>query len=175
VLYLNTNLTGDYNFENILAAACIGNYFKVDPLKIQNALKGYYPKNNRSQLIQKEELKIIMDAYNANPTSMQASIKSFLSGSSENNFLILGDMLELGDYSIQEHISILDLLQQSNAKQVFLVGKIFSEVAAKYNFSTFQNVDKLCEYLESHPIKKGQVLIKGSRGIQLEKVLDIFS
>ena len=172
VLYLNTNLTGDYNFENVLAAACIGNYFEVDPIAIQKALKNYYPQNNRSQLINKNGLKIIMDAYNANPTSMQASIKSFLSNGSSKSYLILGDMLELGEYSIDEHTSILELLKNYPEITVFTVGKNFLEIAKNFNCRSFQNVDLLCGFLQDNPIADGEILIKGSRGIQLEKVLN---
>lgn len=171
VLYLNTNLTGDYNFENIMAAACIGNYFGIEPLLIQKALKDYLPQNNRSQLIVKNGLKIIMDAYNANPTSMHASIKSFMSNVSENNYLILGDMLELGTYSKQEHIAVLELLKNYPDAKVFTAGKNFLEISENYNCQSFLNSDLLCEYLQNSPLLQGNVLIKGSRGIQLEKVL----
>lgn len=174
VLYLNTNLTGDYNFENILAASCIGNYFEVDPIAIQNALKKYYPQNNRSQLINKNGLKIIMDAYNANPTSMQASIKSFMSNSSNRSYMILGDMLELGEYSKDEHTSILELLKDYSEITVFTVGKNFLEITKNFNCQSFQNVETLCGFLQDNPITKGDILIKGSRGIQLEKVLNCF-
>ena len=173
-MYLNTNLTGDYNFENILAAACIGNYFDVNPLQIQKALKDYYPQNNRSQLINKNGLKIIMDAYNANPTSMQASIKSFMSNVSNNSYLILGDMLELGNYSKQEHSAILEMLKNYPSATVYTVGKNFFEIADRFNCQPFQNVEMLCNYLQNSPIIKGDVLIKGSRGIQLEKILTCF-
>lgn len=172
VLYLNTNLTGDYNFENILAAACIGNYFEVDPIAIQKALKNYYPQNNRSQLINKNGLKIIMDAYNANPTSMQASIKSFMSMGSNKSYLILGDMLELGEYSNHEHTSILELLNSYPDITVYTVGKNFLEIAKNFNCQSFQNVEMLCSFLQDNPITEGDILIKGSRGIQLEKVLN---
>lgn len=174
VLYLNSNLTGDYNFENIMSAACIGNYFNVDPLLIQKALKNYYPQNNRSQLINKNGLKIIMDAYNANPTSMQASIKSFISNASENSYLILGDMLELGTYSKQEHIAVLELLKNYPLTTVYTVGKNFLEIAYTFNCRPFLKVDQLCEFLQKNHITAGDVLIKGSRGIQLEKVLACF-
>lgn len=174
VLYLNTNLTGDYNFENILAAACIGNYFEVDPISIQKALKNYYPQNNRSQLINKNGVKIIMDAYNANPTSMQASIKSFMSNSSTKSYLILGDMLELGEYSKPEHTSILELLNNYSEITVYTVGKNFHEIAPNFNCKSFQNVEMLCSFLQDNPITEGEILIKGSRGIQLEKVLNCF-
>ncbi len=174
VLYLNTNLTGNYNFENVLAAACIGNYFEVDPIAIQKALKNYYPQNNRSQLISKNRLKIIMDAYNANPTSMQASIKSFIINSSNNSYLILGDMLELGEYSKPEHTSILELLKEYPEITVYTVGKNFLEIAKQFNCQSFLNVELFCSFLHDNPITEGDILIKGSRGIQLEKVLDCF-
>ncbi|MCY1721350.1 UDP-N-acetylmuramoyl-tripeptide--D-alanyl-D-alanine ligase [Prolixibacteraceae bacterium Z1-6] len=175
VLYLNSNLIGDFNFENILAAACIANYFGVDPLKIQEAIKKYHPTNNRSQLIKKGDVKIIMDAYNANPTSMSASINSFLSNLSGKNYLILGDMLELGDYSAAEHSKIIDLIPELIAKNTFLVGKEFYKSGKNSALKTFLNVDELYSYLKSNPIKNGNILIKGSRGIRLEKILEIFS
>ncbi len=176
VLYLNSNLIGDFNAENILAAACIGNYFKVDPLKIQYAIKEYKPSNIRSQLIEKGELKIIMDAYNANPTSMKASINSFLNTnfSHENSFVILGDMLELGIYSNEEHLNILKLVEEIPKKNVFLVGKTFSVVAKNSGYNTFENVTQLCDFLKVNPLLNGNILIKGSRGIQLEETLDFF-
>ena len=172
VLYLNTNLIGDYNFENILAAACIGYYFNVDPLLIQKALKEYKPQNNRSQLIKTGSLKIIMDAYNANPTSMQASIKSFLANNDDDNYLILGDMLELGNYSHEEHTKIIKQFINLKIKNVFCVGPIFTKIGKKFNLKTFQNVSDLNEFLQNNPIKNGNILIKGSRGIELEKVLE---
>jgi len=175
VLYLNSNLIGDFNFENILAAACIGNYFGVNPLKIQEAIKSYHPTNNRSQLIKKDGLKIIMDAYNANPTSMNASITSFLSNMKENCFLILGDMLELGEYSADEHLKIASLIPEEMIHQTFLVGPEFSRAAQSRGFKSFKNVGELELYLKDNPIKNGNLLIKGSRGIQLEKILNVFS
>lgn len=172
VLYLNTNLIGEYNLENVLAAACIGNHFGVDPLEIQKAIREYRPVNNRSQLIQKNGLKIIMDAYNANPTSMHASIQSFLSsGYPGEYYLILGDMLELGDYAKEEHRKVLQLLKEHNVANAYLVGKIFSDLAPGFNYPSFLNTEALCDYLAKHKIEKGNVLIKGSRGIRLEKVL----
>lgn len=175
VLYINSKLIGDYNFENILAAACIGYYFKIDPLNIQKAIKNYQPNNNRSQLIVRGNIKIIMDAYNANPTSMSASVKSFSKTKDANSYLILGDMLELGEYSEHEHEQILNLVKEEGFKNVLLVGKEFSKSAQKFNFPAFINVEDLCEYLKAQGIKNGNILIKGSRGIQLEKILEIIS
>ncbi len=172
VLYLNSNLIGDFNFENILAAACIGNYFGVDPLKIQQAIKEYYPKNNRSQLIEKNGHIIIMDAYNANPTSMQASLKSFKANNPEPKTFILGDMLELGEYSDQEHQNILEILKNNSSDQVFLIGRNFSKVADKFHYQSFDNVEQFCKYLINNKNLNNNILIKGSRGIKLEKVLE---
>jgi len=171
ILYLNSKLTGSYNFENIMAAACIGHYFKVDPLNIQTAIKNYSPQNNRSQLIEKNGLKIIMDAYNANPTSMQASIESFNTSFSNPRFLILGDMLELGDDTQAEHIKILAEIKKHSFTEVFLAGPVFAAAANNYPFKSFGNSAELCRFLAKNPLKEGAVLIKGSRGIQLEKVL----
>ncbi len=175
VLYLNSNLIGNFNFENILAAACIANYFKVDPLKIQEAIKAYQPTNNRSQLIKKGDLKIIMDAYNANPTSMSASINSFLSNLSGTNYLILGDMLELGKYSLAEHLKIIEMIPESLAANTFLVGQEFQKAGLSSAFRTFSNVNELGLFIKNNPIKNGNLLIKGSRGIQLEKILEVLN
>lgn len=172
VLYLNTHLTGNYNYENILAAACIGNFFKVDPLKIQKAINNYKPENNRSQLIIKNGLRITMDAYNANPTSMQASIKSFFQTNTGDLTLILGDMLELGVYAKEEHSAILELIKNGPDCKVFTVGKQFYEIAGDYGFLAFEHVNNLCESLIKTPVTEGNVLIKGSRGIHLEQVLN---
>ena len=174
VLYLNSNLIGNFNFENILAAACVGNFFKVDPLKIQYAIKNYYPRNIRSQLIKKGDLNIVMDAYNANPTSMKESVTSFLQSYPQNNILILGDMLELGEYAEKEHQKIIDLIKKQKATNIFLVGKIFLSLGEKAKILSFENVEKLSDYLSVNKIKNGNLLIKGSRGIRLEKILDIF-
>ncbi len=175
VLYLNTNLIGDFNFENILAAACIANYFKVDPLKIQEAIKTYQPTNNRSQLIKKGNLTIIMDAYNANPTSMKASINSFLTNLKGEKYLVLGDMLELGNYAPAEHLKIVNMIPEPLLEKTFFVGAEFRKAAGNQAYHTFENIDALLSFIEKNPIKKGNLLIKGSRGIQLEKILDILN
>ena len=113
-----------------------------------------------------------MDAYNANPTSMQASIVSFLSANQTNQYFVLGDMLELGEYSKAEHIAILELLKNYPQITVFTVGKSFAEIALNYNFKAFNNVGEFCLFLQKSPKFKGNLLIKGSRGIQLEKIID---
>lgn len=168
---IETRLIGRYNVENILAAACIGHYFQVALPKIQSAIAGYTPVNNRSQLIEKNGLKIIMDAYNANPTSMQASIDSFVSEFSSPRFLILGDMLELGRESLKEHQKILDQIKKHPFERVFLIGPLFSRAARNSSFLTFPDSGALGEYLTHHPVTRGAVLLKASRGIQVEKVI----
>lgn len=172
VLTLETNLTGSFNFENIMAAACIGYFFKVNPESIQAAIKNYRPENNRSQLIKKNGVKIIMDAYNANPTSMQASIESFVSMFDSPRSLILGDMLELGNHSEAEHNRIIQQIQKYKFEKVYLVGPVFEQSAGKNSFFTFTDVHQLCRHLKDSPVAKGAILIKGSRGIQLEKILE---
>lgn len=174
VLYLNTKLTGDYNIENILAAACIGTYFQVDPRDIQTALQNYQPENKRSQLIRKENSVIVMDAYNANPTSMEASLKSFMRTFQKDRYLILGDMLELGAYENSEHTRITQLIQTMEATQVFLVGPAFTRAAAGTHFLAFLNTEELKAYFRINKPNHGNYLIKGSRGIALEKILECF-
>lgn len=171
-LDIHSNLVGDYNFENLLAAACIGKNFNVAPHDIQSALASYQPQNNRSQMIEKNGIKIVMDAYNANPTSMQASINSFLSAFQSTRYLILGDMLELGNKSFEEHSVILEMISSHTLDEVFLVGPVFTKAAEKFACKAFLNYEELINYLQLHPINNGAVLIKGSRGIQLEKVLE---
>jgi UDP-N-acetylmuramoyl-tripeptide--D-alanyl-D-alanine ligase len=168
---METKLIGRYNFENILAASCIGHYFQVEPAKIQSAIAGYTPENNRSQLIEKNGLKLIMDAYNANPTSMQASIDSFVSEFSPPRYLMLGDMLELGRQSLKEHQEVLQQIKKHPVEKVFLVGPVFSRAAQNSSFLTFPDSGALGEYLKLNPIDRGTVLLKASRGIQIEKVI----
>lgn len=175
LVYLNSQLIGAYNFENILAAACIGKYFEVDPIRIQEAIGDYQPENNRSQLVKRGNNTIIMDAYNANPTSMAASIQNFLSLPGEDKCVILGDMLELGKSSADEHQTIVDMIRSAGKlSKKILVGSQFSATKYPESFLTFKNSDELLVYLAEHPIHKSLILIKGSRGMKLEKILDNF-
>ena len=169
---IQTRLVGSYNFENVAAAIAVGSHFGVSETDIKEALEGYQPTNSRSQVIEGRN-RIIMDAYNANPTSMTASVKNFRSISGDNALLILGDMRELGDASEQEHKAILALLKDLGFKQAFLVGPCFSQYNDNPNYNTFPNSDELAAYLERHPVEGHTILVKGSRGIQLEKVLPL--
>lgn len=172
-LYLNSKLVGDYNFENLLAAACIGKYFGIDPLLIQEAIANYTPSNNRSQLIQKEKNTIIMDAYNANPTSMLAALSNFASIRHDSKCIILGDMLELGESSAEEHQKIADFIETQNFAEVFLVGPQFKNTVNIKEKKKFDQVELLSNYLKTQPIENKLILIKGSRGIHLEKILEL--
>jgi UDP-N-acetylmuramoyl-tripeptide--D-alanyl-D-alanine ligase len=174
-LYLKSKLVGNYNFENLLAAACIGKYFEVDPLLIQEAIAEYTPSNNRSQLIQKEKNTIIMDAYNANPTSMMAALSNFASIRHDDKCVILGDMLELGDSSAEEHQKIADFIEEQNFTEVFLVGPQFKNTTSITEKKKFDQVELLSNYLKTQPIENKLILIKGSRGIHLEKILELLS
>ena len=168
-LSINTQLIGAYNAENVLAAVAIGHYFEVENNYIKQGLENYVPQNNRSQLTITENNKLVVDAYNANPTSLRAAIMNFAQMDIENKTLIIGDMLELGAQSKVEHQNIIDLLQQNKFRNVLLVGKEFS--GTRNPFQCFTDVTELINYLEKQPIKKHFVLIKGSRGIKLEKVI----
>ena len=169
---IHTQLVGAYNFENVASAIALGQCFDVQPADIKDALEHYQPTNSRSQVIDGKN-HIIMDAYNANPTSMNASINNFRNICGDNALLILGDMRELGDASEQEHKAILHLLKESGFKQAYLVGPCFTRYNDNPDYLTFPKVDDLFAYLQEHPVEKRTILVKGSRGIQLEKVLPL--
>ena len=172
-LYFKSKLVGDYNFENLLAAICVGKYFNVDPIRMQEALTNYTPSNNRSQLIKKEKNTIIMDAYNANPTSMMAALSNFANIPNENKCLILGDMLELGEVSLEEHQKIVNFIDKREFTDVFLIGSQFKNTKCMIQKKKFDQVELLSNYLKTQPIENKLILIKGSRGIHLEKILEL--
>lgn len=169
---IQTQLVGSYNYENVAAAIAVGQYFGVDKSDIKEALESYHPTNSRSQVIEGRN-RIIMDAYNANPTSMTASVKNFKDISGNTALLILGDMRELGKASEREHKAILALLKELGFKQAFLVGSCFSQFNDNPDYLTFANVDELTAYLKLHPVMNHTILVKGSHSIQLEKVLPL--
>ena len=170
---INTQLIGNYNFGNILAAACIGNYFNVSEEQIKKGLENYIPSNNRSQIIQTKNNLLLLDAYNANPSSMNAAIENFAAMNQNNKMVILGDMLELGEDSALEHDVIVNLLKNKNLTNVLLVGPFFMSSGKLINAKTFANTDEVVEYIKQHPLNNTAVLIKGSRGIKLEKVVEV--
>ena len=169
---IDTKLVGDYNFENVMAAICVGIYFKVAENDIVEALTNYCPTNNRSQVIQTAKNRVVMDAYNANPTSMSHAVKNFRNICKNDNLLILGDMRELGAESEQEHKIILDLLKKLKFKNVYLVGPEFSQFSESSEFISFNNVEELAQYLQNHPVSGFDILVKGSNGIHLNKIID---
>jgi UDP-N-acetylmuramoyl-tripeptide--D-alanyl-D-alanine ligase len=167
-----TNLIGAYNLENVMAAACVGIHFGVDMPTIVSALENYKPSNNRSQFISTSSNKLIVDAYNANPTSMKAALDNFISLKSDSEkALILGDMLELGKDSEAEHGKIVEMIAASGIKKVMLVGQNFASVA-KSGMSTFKNVDELIPVLTDNKLNGCLVLIKGSNSMKLTKVVE---
>jgi UDP-N-acetylmuramoyl-tripeptide--D-alanyl-D-alanine ligase len=173
VLELKTQLIGRYNFDNVLAAAIIGNYFKIEPNLIIDSIKKYKPQNNRSQFLKTNTNNIFLDAYNANPSSVNASVQNFLSLKLSEKIIILGDMLELGVDSILEHKKIVELLAKEQIEQIIVVGDIYNSIQVPNNFIQLKNVDELKIWLRENNIKQSNILIKGSRGIGLEKVIEL--
>jgi len=166
---IQTHLIGAYNAENVLAAITIGDHFGVSNEQIKNGLENYIPQNNRSQLTVTEHNKLVVDTYNANPTSMRAAILNFAQMEVPEKTLILGDMFELGAQSEEEHQNIVNLLQQNSFKNVLLVGKDFKKT--QNSFHSFEFVSELIDYIRENPIRNNYILIKGSRGIKLERIL----
>ena len=161
-----TNLVGEYNAENVSAAICVGEHFGISYEQALNAIRQYVPTNNRSQSMQTGQNQLIVDAYNANPTSMQTAINAF-----KGDTYILGAMRELGDYSHLEHQNIVNMLAERKADTVFLVGKEYLQTTSPY--PVFEHVEQLHKYLEEQPLKGKYILLKGSRSTQMEKLLDV--
>ena len=171
---VKSNLIGLYNANNINAAVTIGNHFKVENNNIKTAIENYTPANNRSQLLKKESFEIILDAYNANPSSMAVAITNFLQLDSQNKVMILGDMFELGIESQHEHKIIVDSLNHQDKSVCYLIGKSFYENRIpNENLHFFETFDDFVKFLKNNKFKKeSTILIKGSRGIALERTLD---
>lgn len=165
------NLTGTYNFENVLAAICIGRYFGVEAGAVSAGLSGYHPTNNRSQLNKTEFNSVICDFYNANPSSMSAALNNLNSLVSSHKTVILGDMFELGEESSRQHEDIVGLANGFDFDEQIFIGDHFSAFENKYQGKFFRSRDEALEYLQRNPIKESLVLLKGSRGMALEKLL----
>jgi len=168
---IKTNLVGNYNFENVMAAICIGTFFGVSPEKVKTAINSYFPSNSRSQAMKTARNSIILDAYNANPTSMQAAIENLRQVKALHKMVILGDMLELGEESQAEHATIVNLVEESNFERAVFVGPDFQK-AAGHKFPCYYNSSEAYEWLLSQQISDFTILVKGSRGIKMEKVLE---
>ena len=167
---IHTQLVGEYNLTNVLAAVTVGKFFKINEQKIKAAIENYSPSNSRSQLVEKGSNKIILDAYNANPSSMKLAIENFSKLNADNKVLMLGGMAELGEESLDEHKSIVDVIKQSNWKAVVLVGGDFLKF--QHPYTSFINSTEAKEWLAQQHFEKTHLLIKGSRSMQMEKVLD---
>lgn len=167
---ISTQLVGEYNLPNVLAAITIGKFFKVPESKIRSAIENYTPSNSRSQLLQKGSNTIILDAYNANPSSMKLAIENFAKLKGDNKVLLLGAMAELGEESLDEHTAIIDLITQYNWKQVVLVGGDFLKNSHPY--LQFENATQAKDWLQQQSFENTHLLIKGSRSMQMEKVLE---
>lgn len=169
---ISSSLYGKYNVDNIMAAVCIGKYFKISINIISEGISNYIPKNNRSEMIKKKSNTVLLDAYNANPSSMYASIENFIKTNFKNKILILGDMYELGVDEIKYHQEITDYCQSSNIKKIILIGKIFSNTNNSEKFIKYDSVYEFINSYDFDKLKKSTILVKGSRGEMLEKVID---
>lgn len=171
---VQTHLTGKYNLENILAAAAFGFYFKVPVQDIAKAISNYKPSNNRSQIINKNGNTFFLDAYNANPSSMALAIENFAEWNVKNKMVILGEMLELGSHSMEEHKAIIALMEQKQFDKIILIGEGFRKAISdkKNQFQYFPSVDDLKEWFVLHKISGAHLLLKGSRLNKLERLLE---
>ena len=167
------NLTGAYNFENVLAAICIASFFEVDSNMIANGLAGYMPKNNRSQIIQTDHNTVVCDFYNANPSSMSAALNNIGQLSASHKTLIIGDMFELGDEAEVQHDRIAQEAAALNPDTLILIGKYFYAQRDKYEGVFFNSPTEAEEYIRKNPVRNNLVLLKGSRGMALEQLLPL--
>ncbi len=167
---IHTQLVGDYNLPNVLVAVAVGKYFKVPDEKIKNAIETYSPSNSRSQLVRKGDNEIILDAYNANPSSMKAAIENFAHMHYASKVLMLGAMAELGTESLEEHKNIIELIKKHPWKEVVLVGGDFCKI--EHPFISFDNSSEAGNWLKKKDFHNTALLIKGSRSMQMEKTLE---
>ena len=169
-----TNLYGEYNLPNISAAIVIGDFFNVSLKNIKEAIESYRPLDNRSQVIKINNKKIILDAYNANPSSMEFAIKNFHKKFTNDRILIIGDMLELGEYSKSAHKQIVNLIIDLSFDKVITVGENFFEISNTPNyFKKYHSTDELIKFISLKVVKEKNILIKGSRSLRLEKILKV--
>lgn len=169
-LEIESQLSGDYNFDNIMAAVSIGLYFGLTPEDVKKGIESYRPTNLRSQLIQKEKNKIFLDAYNANPSSMELSIRNFMNMEGENKLLILGDMFEMGKYEAEEHQALADHCKLLSNVEVWLVGKAFHRTQSP--FRKFETTTEVQAFLKEQVLDSRFIFLKGSRGMKLESLIE---
>ena len=170
---IESQLYGEYNFSNMGAAVALGKFFGLSQEQIQLGISSYQSTNNRSQRIEKDNNKIILDAYNANPSSMKASISSFINNKRNKGVVILGDMFELGKFTQQAHQQIIEQLESTQIERILLVGKYFFKTqSSDPRLSRFESLEEIKNYLSQNPIENSDILIKGSRGMTMESVVD---
>ncbi|WP_128331566.1 UDP-N-acetylmuramoyl-tripeptide--D-alanyl-D-alanine ligase [Apibacter sp. HY039] len=168
----NSQLTGIYNFSNICAAASLGFYLGLTAFQVKNGIENYQPRNQRSQIVKKNGVRLLLDTYNANPSSMEASLKNF-SSFEGSKAIIIGDMFELGDSSADEHQKIAELAQNLNFEYIFLVGSNFSTTTTTASqIKKFKSTEDMSNYLKNNSLTSENILLKGSRGMALEKLID---
>ncbi|MGN7203483.1 UDP-N-acetylmuramoyl-tripeptide--D-alanyl-D-alanine ligase [Pedobacter sp. SAFR-022] len=171
--HTKTNLTGTYNFENILGAICIGDFFGVSALEINQGLMTYQPNNNRSQLTRTASNQVICDFYNANPSSMEAALKNLKALTADKKVAIIADMFEMGEASAEQHRKVAELAESLNLDELILIGKDFYANKEGLKGTFFENTMAAKNHLEQHPVKDSLVLLKGSRGMALEQLLPL--
>ena len=176
---VRTNLVGSYNADNVMAALAVGQYFGVSFEEAVQAIEAYHPSNNRSQMTRTERNTLIVDAYNANPTSMEAALKNFKDVEADHKTAMLGDMLELGEDSVSEHIRIAEMALKLNLERICFVGSEFKKAISEMDpaltterVRCFCTSVELAEYLKNTPITSSVILLKGSRGTRMEKVIE---
>ena len=169
---IQSHLVGEYNYNNIAVAVTIGKHFGISLENIKSAIENYVPKNNRSEILKKGSNTIILDAYNANPSSMEVALKSFAKAEGEHKVVILGDMFELGEDSAKEHQAIADLTIALGFNQSYFIGEHFAQIKTSgQQFSTFED---FAEFMKANTtLSDASILIKGSRGMKLERTLEL--
>ena len=171
---IKSQLIGSYNIENLMAAICIGTYFRVEASQIIAAVENFIPQNHRSQVQETEHNYIILDAYNANPSSMREAVSNFADLHRTNKLLILGDMFELGDYSAEEHQNLINRIKDAGFNNVIMLGNEFKKTDHPKSYLSFETTEQLIEYLATHPVHDKTILIKGSRGMKMESLVKFF-
>ncbi|MFN8154082.1 MAG: UDP-N-acetylmuramoyl-tripeptide--D-alanyl-D-alanine ligase [Bacteroidia bacterium] len=174
-LRIKTQLTGDYNLDNVLSAVAVGRQFGVEAQDIKEAIEQYVPGNQRSQVIKKGNLTIVQDTYNANPSSMQAALLNFEKHFSGNKIIALGEMLELGETAPEEHQRIAETAVRIGGENVLLVGSLFKDIAQRLGSRHFSDSTTCKEWLKANKPTTGHLLIKGSRGSKMEVLMEAFS
>lgn len=170
---IDTHLAGAYNLNNLAAAMAVGRFFQLSAERIRQGIEGYVPSNNRSQIVETGKNRVIMDAYNANPSSMQAALENFAVLPADKKAVILGDMFELGDVAAQEHEHLVSWLKKAAFEKVFLSGKEFKAAAVGTSLQAFTTTEELASVLGKEMLSGYLILVKGSRGMKLESVKDL--